>query len=95
MLNKLNFAELRYEQIEGEMNDPDIASNPTEFTKRIKEYNSYYIMPFRSIEVALFFILLKKEKNKINIHCNFCEKKFIFAVKMDKSIIVYYEFSQI
>ena len=40
MLNKLNFAEQRYIQIEGEMNDPDIAANPTEFTKRIKEYNS-------------------------------------------------------
>jgi peptide chain release factor 1 len=40
MLNKLNFAEQRYIQIEGEMNDPDIAANPTEFTKRIKEFNS-------------------------------------------------------
>ncbi len=40
MLNKLIFAEQRYIQIEGEMNDPDIAANPTEFTKRIKEYNS-------------------------------------------------------
>ena len=40
MLNKLNFAEQRYVQIEGEMNDPEIAANPTEFTKRIKEYNS-------------------------------------------------------
>ena len=40
MLNKLNFAEQRYIQIEGEMNDPEIAANPTEFTKRIKEYNS-------------------------------------------------------
>ena len=40
MLNKLTFAEQRYIQIEGEMNDPDIAANPTEFTKRIKEFNS-------------------------------------------------------
>ncbi len=40
MLNKLTFAEQRYIQIEGEMNDPKIAANPTEFTKRIKEYNS-------------------------------------------------------
>ena len=40
MLNKLTFAEQRYIQIEGEMNDPEIAANPTEFTKRIKEYNS-------------------------------------------------------
>ena len=40
MLNKLNFAEQRYIQIEGEMNDPDIAANPAEFTKRIKEFNS-------------------------------------------------------
>jgi len=40
MLNKLNFAEQRYIQIEGEMNDPEIAANPTEFTKRIKEFNS-------------------------------------------------------
>ena len=40
MLNKLNFAEQRYIQIEGEMNDPEIAANPTEFTKRIREYNS-------------------------------------------------------
>ena len=40
MLNKLNFAEQRYVQIEGEMNDPEIAANPAEFTKRIKEYTS-------------------------------------------------------
>ena len=40
MLNKLNFAEQRYIQLEGEMNDPEIAANPTEFTKRIKEFNS-------------------------------------------------------
>ena len=40
MLNKLTFAEQRYIQIEGEMNDPEIAANPTEFTKRIKEFNS-------------------------------------------------------
>lgn len=40
MLNKLTFAEQRYIQLEGEMNDPEIAVNPTEFTKRIKEYNS-------------------------------------------------------
>ena len=40
MLNKLNFAEQRYIQLEGEMNDPEIAANPNEFTKRIKEFNS-------------------------------------------------------
>lgn len=40
MLTKLTFAEQRYIQLEGEMNDPDIAANPTEFTKRIKEFNS-------------------------------------------------------
>lgn len=40
MLNKLTFAEQRYVQLEGELSDPEIASNPMEFTKRIKEYNS-------------------------------------------------------
>ena len=40
MLNKLKYAEDRYVQLEGEMNDPEIAANPTEFTKRIKEFNS-------------------------------------------------------
>ena len=47
MLNKLTFAEQRYIQIEGEMNDPEIAANPTEFTKRIKEYNSLPRSPRR------------------------------------------------
>ena len=40
MLNKLKYAEDRYVQLEGEMNDPEIAANPTEFTKRIEEFNS-------------------------------------------------------
>ncbi|MGM9631671.1 MAG: peptide chain release factor 1 [Eubacteriales bacterium] len=40
MLNKLTFAEQRYVQLEGELSDPEIASSPAEFTKRIKEYNS-------------------------------------------------------
>ena len=40
MLNKLNFAEQRYIQLEAEISCPEIAANPTEYTKRIKEYNS-------------------------------------------------------
>ena len=40
MLNKLKFAEQRYIQLEAEISYPDIAANPTEYTKRIKEYNS-------------------------------------------------------
>ena len=58
MLNKLNFAEQRYIQIEGEMNDPEIAANPTEFTKRIKEYNSLtpVISKFRELYSLILFV---------------------------------------
>lgn len=40
MLDKLKLAEQRYVQLEGELNDPEIATSPTEYTKRIKEFNS-------------------------------------------------------
>ena len=40
MLNKLKFAEQRYVQLEAEISCPEIASDPVEYTKRIKEYNS-------------------------------------------------------
>ena len=40
MLNKLNFAEQRYSQLEAEISCPEIAADPAEYTKRIKEYNS-------------------------------------------------------
>ncbi len=40
MLDKLKLAEQRYIQLEGELNDPEIATSPTEYTKRIKEFNS-------------------------------------------------------
>lgn len=40
MLEKLKLAEQRYVQLEGELNDPEIAASPTEYTKRIKEFNS-------------------------------------------------------
>ncbi len=40
MLSKLKSVEFRYIQLEAEISDPEIATNPEEYTKRIKEYNS-------------------------------------------------------
>lgn len=52
MLEKLKLAEQRYIQLEGELNDPEIAASPTEYTKRIKEFNSLtpVITKFREYE---------------------------------------------
>ncbi len=52
MLEKLKLAEQRYVQLEGELNDPEIAASPTEYTKRIKEFNSLTppITKFREYE---------------------------------------------
>ena len=88
MLNKLNFAEQRYIQIEGEMNDPEIAANPTEFTKRIKEYNSLtpVISKFREYkkneqELADAFEMLDDVdadmKEMIQEEISICKKKSI------------------
>ena len=65
MLNKLNFAEQRYIQIEGEMNDPEIAANPTEFTKRIKEYkyevNYSQMKQFETIGIICNNLVIRRE----------------------------------
>lgn len=86
MLNKLNFAEQRYIQLEAEISCPEIAANPNEYTKRIKEYNSMtpIIEKFREYkkneqELADAFEMLSESdpeiKQMIQDEINICKSR--------------------
>ena len=66
MIDKLKNAELRYLEIEKKLGDPEIVSNPAEYTKLMKDYKNLtpLIEAYRALTSALD---RQKEANEILI----------------------------